>query len=118
MLRHCSVRNRSWCRRHRFPGRVPCSAQHLPTTFIFAFDDFLPIMFLEPPRPPNLYMRLHTIDLAILTVYLIAITLFGLRFRNSHRSLRDYFLPDRNIPHWAIPFPILSSQPTILPVIL
>src|SRR5260370_1601340 len=117
MLRHCSLRNRSWCRRHRFPGRVPCSAQHLPTTFIFAFDDFLPIMFLEPPRPPNLYMRLHTIDLAILTVYLIAITLFGLKFRKSQRSLRDYFLADRNIPWWAIALSIVAAETSTLTVI-
>ena len=42
-------------------------------------------------------MRLHAIDVTVIVVYLICITLFGLRFRKSQRSLRDYFLADRNI---------------------
>ncbi len=62
-------------------------------------------------------MRLHTIDLAILTVYLIAITLFGLRFRKSQRSLRDYFLADRNIPWWAIALSIVAAETSTLTVI-
>lgn len=62
-------------------------------------------------------MRLHTIDLAILTVYLIAITLFGLRFRKSQRSLRDYFLADRNIPWWAIALSIVAAETSTLTII-
>jgi solute:Na+ symporter, SSS family len=43
-------------------------------------------------------MGLNALDLLIIIVYLAGITLFGLRFRRRQRSLRDYFLADRNIP--------------------
>src|SRR5260370_5934465 len=62
-------------------------------------------------------MRLHTLDVAIIVVYLIAITLFGLRFRKSQRSLRDYFLADRNIPWWAIALSIVAAETSTLTVI-
>jgi SSS family transporter len=62
-------------------------------------------------------MRLHTFDLAIIAAYLIAITLFGLRFRKSQRSLRDYFLADRNIPWWAISLSIVAAETSTLTVI-
>jgi solute:Na+ symporter, SSS family len=38
------------------------------------------------------------LDLALIAVYLLGITLFGLRFRKRQRSLRDYSLADRSIP--------------------
>ena len=62
-------------------------------------------------------MHLHKIDLAIIVAYLIAITLFGLRFRKSQRSLRDYFLADRNIPWWAIALSIVAAETSTLTVI-
>ncbi|HKD45315.1 MAG TPA: sodium:solute symporter [Candidatus Angelobacter sp.] len=62
-------------------------------------------------------MRLHPFDLSIIAVYLIAITLFGLRFRKSQRSLRDYFLADRNIPWWAIALSIVAAETSTLTVI-
>src|SRR5499433_183769 len=62
-------------------------------------------------------MRLHTLDVAIIVVYLIAITLFGLRFRKSQRSLRDYFLADRNIPWWAIALSIVAAETSTLTII-
>ena len=44
-------------------------------------------------------------DLLIIAVYLVGITWFGARFKGtSQRSLRDYFLADRNIPWWASTF--------------
>ncbi len=62
-------------------------------------------------------MRLHTIDAAIIAVYLIGITFFGLRFRKAQRSLRDYFLADRNIPWWAIGLSIVAAETSTLTVI-
>jgi SSS family solute:Na+ symporter len=62
-------------------------------------------------------MRLHTPDILIIAVYLIAITLFGLRFRKSQRTLRDYFLADRNIPWWAISLSIVAAETSTLTVI-
>jgi SSS family solute:Na+ symporter len=62
-------------------------------------------------------MRLHAFDLFIIAVYLIAITLFGIRFRKSQRTLRDYFLAGRNIPWWAIALSIVAAETSTLTVI-
>jgi SSS family transporter len=62
-------------------------------------------------------MRLHIFDVVIIAVYLIGITLFGLRFRKSQRSMRDYFLADRNIPWWAIALSIVAAETSTLTVI-
>src|SRR5262252_5506676 len=62
-------------------------------------------------------MRLHIFDVVIIAAYLISITLFGLRFRKSQRSLRDYFLADRNIPWWAIALSIVAAETSTLTVI-
>src|SRR5437588_6576157 len=55
-------------------------------------------------------MGLNHLDLAIIALYLAGITLFGLRFRKKQRSLRDYFLADRNIPWWAIALSIVAAE--------
>src|SRR5260221_2723719 len=62
-------------------------------------------------------MRLQIVDGIIIVVYLIGITLFGLRFRKSQRSLRDYFLADRNIPWRAIALSIVGAETSTLTVI-
>lgn len=62
-------------------------------------------------------MRLHSADILIIISYLIGITFFGLRFRKSQRSLRDYFLADRNIPWWAISLSIVAAETSTLTVI-
>src|SRR6266481_9430749 len=62
-------------------------------------------------------MRLQIVDLIIIAVYLLSITLFGLRFRKAQRSLRDYFLADRNIPWWAIALSIVGAETSTLTVI-
>lgn len=62
-------------------------------------------------------MRLQIIDGIIIVAYLIGITLFGLRFRKAQRSLRDYFLADRNIPWWAIALSIVAAETSTLTVV-
>jgi SSS family transporter len=62
-------------------------------------------------------VHVHSVDLVIITAYLIGITLFGLRFRKSQRSMRDYFLADRNIPWWAIALSIVSAETSTLTII-
>ena len=57
------------------------------------------------------------LDLAIIAAYLLAITLFGLRFRKKQHSLRDYFLADRNIPWWAIALSIVAAETSTLTII-
>jgi SSS family solute:Na+ symporter len=62
-------------------------------------------------------MGLDHLDFTIIAVYLIGITLFGLRFRKKQRSLRDYFLADRNIPWWAIALSIVAAETSTLTII-
>ncbi len=62
-------------------------------------------------------MGLDKLDLAIIALYLVGITLFGLRFRKRQRSLRDYFLADRNIPWWAIALSIVAAETSTLTII-
>ncbi len=62
-------------------------------------------------------MRLHSVDIIIIVAYLIGITFFGLRFRKSQRSMRDYFLADRTIPWWAIALSIVAAETSTLTVI-
>src|SRR6202048_3822749 len=75
-----------------------------------------------PATPP----RLHSFDLALIVVYLIGITLFGLRFRNSgkrgadrqvDKSLKNYFLASNTIPWWAIALSIVSAETSTLTII-
>ena len=62
-------------------------------------------------------MDLNKLDLAIIALYLAGITLFGLRFRKRHRSLRDYFLAGRDIPWWAIALSIVAAETSTLTII-
>lgn len=62
-------------------------------------------------------MGLNRSDLLIIAVYLAGITLFGLRFRKRQRTMRDYFLADRNIPWWAISLSIMAAETSTLTII-
>jgi SSS family transporter len=67
--------------------------------------------------------RLGGFDLAIVALYLVGITLFGLRFRKREtgkpvdRSLKSYFLADNTIPWWAIALSIVSAETSTLTII-
>jgi solute:Na+ symporter, SSS family len=62
-------------------------------------------------------MGLDKLDFTIIALYLAGITLFGLRFRRRQRSLRDYFLADRNIPWWAIALSVVAAETSTLTII-
>ena len=62
-------------------------------------------------------MGLNRVDLLIIALYLAGITLFGLRFRKRQRTMRDYFLADRNIPWWAISLSIVAAETSTLTII-
>jgi solute:Na+ symporter, SSS family len=62
-------------------------------------------------------LRLNRIDLLIVALYLAGITLFGLRFRKRQRTMRDYFLADRDIPWWAISLSIVAAETSTLTII-
>ena len=74
--------------------------------------------------PPADYCRYAKIrhlmryfDLGVIVVYLIGITWFGAHFKDSQKSLRDYFLGGRTTPWWAIAFSIVSAETSTLTVI-
>jgi SSS family transporter len=62
-------------------------------------------------------LGLNRIDLLIIAAYLAGITLFGLRFRKKQRTMRDYFLADRDIPWWAISLSIVAAETSTLTII-
>ncbi len=64
-----------------------------------------------------MHTGLNRIDLFIVAVYLAGITLFGLRFRKCQRTMRDYFLADRDIPWWAIALSIVAAETSTLTII-
>lgn len=57
------------------------------------------------------------LDYGVIVAYLIGITLFGFRFRESQKTLKDYFLGGKNAPWWAIGFSIVSAETSTLTVI-
>jgi SSS family solute:Na+ symporter len=76
----------------------------------------------EPPRTRLEFegiarLGLNRIDLLIIAAYLAGITLFGLRFRKRQRTMRDYFLADREIPWWAISLSIVAAETSTLTII-
>ncbi|HWB32294.1 MAG TPA: sodium/solute symporter [Acidobacteriaceae bacterium] len=66
-------------------------------------------------------VRLHPFDLGVVALYLVAITLFGLRFARRgaarDKSLRGYFLADKTVPWWAIALSIVSAETSTLTII-
>jgi len=62
-------------------------------------------------------MGLNALDFTIIAIYLIGITLFGMRFRKRQRTLRDYFLAGRDIPWWAITLSIVAAETSTLTII-
>src|SRR5579872_3260522 len=62
-------------------------------------------------------MGLSPLDLALVAIYLVGITLFGLRFRKQEKSLASYFLADRSVPWWAIALSIVSAETSTLTII-
>jgi SSS family solute:Na+ symporter len=57
------------------------------------------------------------LDLAVIAVYLLAITWFGARFRRGQKTLRDYFLGGRTAPWWAIALSIVSAETSTLTIV-
>ena len=56
-------------------------------------------------------------DLGVIAAYLLFITWFGVQFKESQRTLKDYFLGGRGAPWWAIAFSIVSAETSTLTVI-
>lgn len=62
-------------------------------------------------------MGFSLIDYLVLGVYLVGITAFGIRFRRSHHSVKDYFVGARNT-HWlVISLSIVATETSTLTLI-
>src|ERR1700751_568062 len=62
-------------------------------------------------------MHIHSIDLAIVVVYLLGVTALGLWFRRGQRDVRDYFLGGRSAPWWALALSIVATETSTLTII-
>ena len=62
-------------------------------------------------------MRIGTIDVVIIAVYLAGVTLFGATYGRSQRTIRDYFLGGRTAPWWALACSIVATETSTLTII-
>ena len=62
-------------------------------------------------------MGFSGIDYAVLAAYLVGITIFGSRFRHSHRSVKDYFLGSRRTSWIVISLSIVATETSTLTLI-
>src|SRR5437870_2364493 len=62
-------------------------------------------------------MGFSAIDYAVLLVYLAGITIFGVMFRKSQRTVKDYFLGDKNTSWIVISLSIVATETSTLTLI-
>jgi SSS family solute:Na+ symporter len=62
-------------------------------------------------------MGFSTIDYLVLILYLAGITVFGMRFKKSQRSVKDYFLGARNTSWIVICLSIVATETSTLTLI-
>ena len=62
-------------------------------------------------------MRLSSLDLILIAVYLAGITAFGIALRRGQSTVRDYFLGGRTAPWWALAFSIVATETSTLTIV-
>src|SRR2546427_8348120 len=62
-------------------------------------------------------MGFSGIDYAVLLLYLAGITIFGVMFRKSQRTVKDYFLGDKNTSWIVISLSIVATETSTLTLI-
>src|ERR1700674_1978645 len=74
-------------------------------------------------------MHIHSLDLTIVIVYLLAVTALGMHFRRKQSQVaqitgddrnavtREYFLGGRAAPWWALAFSIVATETSTLTII-
>src|SRR5258706_7219535 len=62
-------------------------------------------------------MGFSAIDYVVLLVYLAGITIFGVMFRKSQRTVQDYFLGDKNTSWVVISLSIVATETSTLTLI-
>src|SRR5262249_53292457 len=62
-------------------------------------------------------MGFSGIDYLVLLLYLVGITIFGTMFRRSQRTVKDYFLGDKNTSWVVISLSIVATETSTLTLI-
>ncbi len=62
-------------------------------------------------------MGFSELDYAVLLAYLVGITIFGVMFRRSQRTVKDYFLGDKNTSWIVISLSIVATETSTLTLI-
>src|SRR5438067_6122317 len=62
-------------------------------------------------------MGFSAIDYLVLLAYLAGITIFGVMFRRSQRTVKDYFLGDKNTSWIVISLSIVATETSTLTLI-
>ena len=62
-------------------------------------------------------MGFSAVDYVVLAAYLVGITLFGSRFRKSHRTVKDYFVGRRQTSWVVISLSIVATETSTLTLI-
>ena len=62
-------------------------------------------------------MGFSAIDYIVLLLYLAGITIFGVMFRKSQRTVKDYFLGDKNTSWIVISLSIVATETSTLTLI-
>ena len=62
-------------------------------------------------------MGFSTIDYVVLLLYLAGITVFGMQFKRSQRSVKDYFVGARNTSWIVICLSIVATETSTLTLI-
>ncbi len=60
---------------------------------------------------------LHTLDLAVIVIYLVATAALGLKLSGKQTGLTDYFLGGRNLPWWAVCLSVVATETSALTVV-
>src|SRR5881296_4556229 len=62
-------------------------------------------------------MGFSAIDYLVLLAYLAGITIFGVMFRRSQRTVKDYFLGDKNTSWFVISLSIVATETSTLTLV-
>ncbi|MDT5121770.1 MAG: solute:Na+ symporter, family [Acidobacteriota bacterium] len=62
-------------------------------------------------------MGFSAIDYGVLLLYLVGITIFGMLFRSSQRTVKDYFLGDKNTSWIVISLSIVATETSTITLI-
>lgn len=60
---------------------------------------------------------LTALDYAVIAIYMVVVTAFGIRAGGRQTSTSDYFLGSRDLPWWAVCFSVVATETSTLTVI-